>query len=238
MLLLFSVWRCFVCSCVCVSCTCLVPLKARKGFQVPLGSGVRWLWATMWVLCIKPGSSRRAAVLLTTELSFQPTLRLLISLKALNVCRKICVLVGTEPWLPLVRRGSPWHLALVSQFRCHEQVSDCLDRLWASLWATLLTQSCPCSHFPKQNQHPLCCDVGVIPERYISLSLQEFSPKWLTTILQILMLSLRMWQSSVTYLLTVTEISGILESTPAISSQMEWSTLIDLLWKQMKATLL
>lgn len=38
----------------------------------PWNWGYRWLWVTIWVIGIKPGSSAKAAVLLTDKPSLQP----------------------------------------------------------------------------------------------------------------------------------------------------------------------
>ena len=52
---------CFVCMCVCVLCPCLVPLKVRRGCQIPWNWSYRQLWAASWVLGSEPRSSARAA---------------------------------------------------------------------------------------------------------------------------------------------------------------------------------
>lgn len=59
----WSVWACILVW-VCVDymhvCDiCLVPVKVRAGCQIPWNWSDRWLWATMWVLGIEPGSSTR-----------------------------------------------------------------------------------------------------------------------------------------------------------------------------------
>lgn len=42
-------------------CVCLVLREARRGCQMPLDWGYRWLWAIIWVLGIKSWSSTRVA---------------------------------------------------------------------------------------------------------------------------------------------------------------------------------
>lgn len=44
--------------------TCLLPVEARKGHNMPWDWDYRWLLATTWVLGIKPMSSTRTAIAL------------------------------------------------------------------------------------------------------------------------------------------------------------------------------
>lgn len=46
----------FACIKVCAPCACLIPLEVRKGYQMPWNRSHKWLWATMWILIIGPGS--------------------------------------------------------------------------------------------------------------------------------------------------------------------------------------
>lgn len=45
----FFVHGCFDFMHVCVPHVCLVPIEARRGYQIPGKWSKRWLWATVWV---------------------------------------------------------------------------------------------------------------------------------------------------------------------------------------------
>lgn len=56
---------------VCELHGCLLPMEAKKVYQIPWKGNYRWLHTTIWVLGIGFGSSTRASAS-TTEPSLQP----------------------------------------------------------------------------------------------------------------------------------------------------------------------
>lgn len=57
---LFIVYMCFVCMYVCAPSMCVVHKEARRGHGIPWDWSCRCLWATLWILGIKPGCSGKA----------------------------------------------------------------------------------------------------------------------------------------------------------------------------------
>lgn len=63
------VYNCFACVHVCVPHGCLVLMESRRGHPIPWHWSYRQIWATMWILGLKPGSSRRAASIYSSLIS-------------------------------------------------------------------------------------------------------------------------------------------------------------------------
>ena len=64
---------------------CVIP-EVRRGHQIPWNWNYRWLWATMWVLGIKPGGSGRAASALNHWANF-PVLFLTFDAKPYSIAK-------------------------------------------------------------------------------------------------------------------------------------------------------
>jgi hypothetical protein len=74
LLFLFYLSTCFACMNACTLCAYLGPMEARRGHQMPWNWSYKWLWASMWVMQTKPGSSPRVASELNWAISPAPTM--------------------------------------------------------------------------------------------------------------------------------------------------------------------
>ena len=58
----------------CLSRYCMHPMRPREGIDlIPCTWSYRWLWTTIWVLAVNPGSSGRVPSVLTSESFLQPS---------------------------------------------------------------------------------------------------------------------------------------------------------------------
>lgn len=104
---------------VCVSCTCLVPVEARRWQWIPWNWRYRYLWAMMWVLRIKPRFSVRAKVFQTAEPCLQPSEW---------ACLHFTFILRQSPWEASRVMMLPLHITGISLFKAGS-ASNSFDKL-------------------------------------------------------------------------------------------------------------